>query len=214
MQAEFLLALLMRLTMGVLAIQDPQTPVHPTDAARYAVSAYDASMRYGVDPFELIGTAANESDFVETAIGPDGLDCGITQTRVTGSRYSCWTLRHDVEIAFAEAGRELREDQDSCVGHADLSRCRLNRYNSGWFYAEDGFVGGYWLRTTCFETAARTESIPIGSCRWVRSYRDIRDITGSEPVAPIMLPRGVLATGPLLGPPVTLGSTTVGKPSD
>ena len=40
----------------------------------------------------LIGIARNETDFRPHLVGPDGLDCGLTQTRVTYSKYRCRAL--------------------------------------------------------------------------------------------------------------------------
>src|SRR5437764_8407147 len=94
------LSSLMRLCAGILAVQDPSVPVDVAQAQRYAEAALHAADAHRVDPFELIGVARNESLFRADDIGPDGKDCGIVQTRTTGSRYSCRTLRRDVDIAF------------------------------------------------------------------------------------------------------------------
>ena len=90
------------------------------------------------------------------------------QTRITGSRYSCRRLRHDVDIAFLEGARELAQYSASCRGHADFDRCRFNRYNSGVRYARRGFHGHYWLRVLCFSEAARVGA-PGGGCVNVQS---------------------------------------------
>lgn len=157
------MTLLFRLCGGILAIQDPSAPVDVADAARDAGAALHAAAARHVDPWELIGVARNESRFRADDIGPDGKDCGIVQTRITGSRYGCRRLRHDVTIAFAEGARELAQYSASCRGHADFDRCRLNRYNSGFRYARRGFHGHYWLRVLCFTAAARAGA-PGGGC--------------------------------------------------
>lgn len=163
---------ILRLCAGILAIQDPSAPVDVADAGRYAEAALSAANARAVDPWELIAVARNESRFRADEIGPDGKDCGIVQTRITGSRYSCRRLRHDVDIAFREGARELAQYGVSCRGHADFDRCRLNRYNSGFRYARRGFHGHYWLRVLCFEEAARAGA-PGGGCVDVRSRAGI-----------------------------------------
>jgi hypothetical protein len=167
------LAALMRLTAGIYAIQAPGVPLNLEKAAQYAAAATYHGTRAGVDPYELVGIARNESDFVETMTGPDGKDCGLTQTRVTITKFSCRQLRRSYWLAFQEAAREMKEYGKACRGHADYDRCRLNRYNSGARYAKRGFHGAYWLRVACFADAAR-RGITVGqSCRGVHSRRDI-----------------------------------------
>jgi hypothetical protein len=146
---------IVRLASGILAVQDPSVPLDLPKATQYAQAALRASDAYDVDPWELIGMARNESRFRADEIGPDGKDCGIVQTRITGSRYSCRQLRRSVEIAFMEGARELAGYNASCRNHSDYDRCRLNRYNSGTRYAKRGFHGHYWLRVLCFTDAAR-----------------------------------------------------------
>lgn len=163
---------LLRLCAGILAIQDPSAPVDVATAGRYAGAALHAANARAVDPWELIAVARNESRFRADEIGPDGKDCGIVQTRTTGSRYSCRRLRHDVDIAFAEGARELAQYGASCRGHADFDRCRFNRYNSGFRYAHRGFHGHYWLRVLCFRQAAQAGA-PGGGCVDVRSRAGI-----------------------------------------
>jgi hypothetical protein len=153
---------------GILAIQDPSVPVDVPVAERYAEAALHAANARNVDPWELIGVARNESRFRADEIGPDGKDCGIVQTRITGSRFSCRQLRRNVDIAFREGARELAQYNASCRGHADFDRCRLNRYNSGFHYARSGFHGHYWLRVLCFTQAARAGA-PGGGCLDVQS---------------------------------------------
>src|SRR5262245_21000921 len=87
------LAALMQLTAGIYAIQAPGVLLTVDKAAQYAAAASYHGERAGVDPYELIGIARNESDFVEDIKGPDGKDCGLTQTRVTITKYSCRQLR-------------------------------------------------------------------------------------------------------------------------
>ena len=167
------LAALMRLTAGIYAIQAPDVPINLEKAAQYAETATFHDERAGIDPYELIGIARNESDFIETMVGPDGKDCGLTQTRVTITKYSCKQLRHSYWLAFQEAAREMKEYGQACRGHADYDRCRLNHYNSGVRYAKTGFHGAYWLRVACFADAAR-HGITVGqSCRRVQNRRDI-----------------------------------------
>lgn len=166
------LATLVRLCAGILAVQDPSVHVDAAKAERYAAAALHAAAAHDVDPFELVGVARNESRFRADEIGPDGKDCGIVQTRITGSHYSCRRLRNDVEIAFMEGARELAAYRASCRTHADGDRCRLNRYNSGYRYARRGFHGHYWLRVLCFSEAARAGA-PGGGCLDIASRADI-----------------------------------------
>ena len=167
------LAWLMRLTAGIYAIQAPGVPMTVAKAEEYAVAATVHGTRAGIDPYDLVGIARNESDFIETMVGPDGKDCGLTQTRITITRYSCRQLRHSYWLAFKEAAREMKEYTQACQGHADFDRCRFNHYNSGVRYAKHGFHGAYWLRVECFADAAR-HGITVGqSCRRVHSRRDI-----------------------------------------
>jgi hypothetical protein len=174
------LTTLVRLCAGILAVQDPSVPIDMAQAQKYAAAALHAADGRRVDPFELIGMARNESRFRVDEIGPDGKDCGIVQTRTTGSRYSCRTLRRDVDIAFAEGARELAGYNASCRTHADFDRCRLNRYNSGIRYARRGFHGHYWLRVLCFAEAARAGA-PGGGCATVQSRRGV-DVAMHRPM--------------------------------
>jgi hypothetical protein len=147
-----------RLAAGILAISDPSLPVRPHDAFAYAAAATDAAQRYGVDPWELVAVARNERSFREDDIGPDEKDCGITQTRVTGSKYSYRPLRRSYRLGFMEGARELSAYAAACRGHADFDRCRFNRYNSGVRYATRGWAGHYWLRVLCFTQSARVRT--------------------------------------------------------
>jgi len=79
-------AYVLRLAAGIIAIQNPGAPVSVERATAYAVAAAYHGVKNGLDPFELIGLARNESDFVENEIGPDGKDCGLTQTRTTNQQ--------------------------------------------------------------------------------------------------------------------------------
>jgi hypothetical protein len=145
----------LRLSAGILAVQDSSAPVDMRKAQKYGVAALRASEAYHVDAWELIGVARNESRFRAEEIGPDGKDCGIMQTRTTGSKYSCLKLRRNVDIAFMEGAREIAGYNASCRKHADFDRCRFNRYNSGIRYAKTGLHGRYYLRVLCFANAAR-----------------------------------------------------------
>ncbi len=176
MTISIYLALIARLTAGAIAIQSPATPLDSPRATNYAEAAAYFGLRAGVDPFELLAVARNESDFVEDMRGPDGKDCGLTQTRTTITRYTCRQLRHSYRLAFQEAARELSEYARACQGHGDFDRCRLNHYNSGARYARRGVHGAYWLRVTCFAEAARAGA-PVGStCRRAAGRRDVRRI--------------------------------------
>ena len=170
---DLYVSLVLRVAAGIFAIQSPSSPVSMERATAYAVAATYHAQRAGLDPFELVGIARNESDFVENSRGPDGKDCGLTQTRVTITRYTCRQLLRSYWLAFQEAAREMREYSDACRNHPDFDRCRMNRYNSGVHYAKHGFHGAYWLRVTCFTEAAR-RGIPIANqCRRVQGKRDI-----------------------------------------
>lgn len=167
------LAMLMKLTGGIYAIQAPDVHLSYERAAQYAVAATYHAERAGLDPYMLVGIARNESDFVEDMRGPDGKDCGLMQTRITVTKYSCRALLHSYWLDFQEGAREMKEYTKSCQGHADFDRCRLNRYNSGVHYAKHGFHGAYWLRVQCFAEAAR-RGISVGQgCRHVRGRGDI-----------------------------------------
>lgn len=181
MPFETFLVLVLRLAQGILAIQSPASPVAFRDAVAWAVAAAVHAERSELDPFELIGIARNETDFRPNVIGPDGLDCGLTQTRVTYSRYRCRDLRRSPWLSFAEAARELAENQARCskVARRDVTRCRINSYNSGVRYARAGWSGRYWLRVSCFAEAARAGVSPRGDCRSVRSFADIPRIVGA-----------------------------------
>jgi hypothetical protein len=179
-------AYVIRLAAGILAIQNPSVPVSPDRAVAYAAAAAWHGFLAGVDPYELVGIARNESDFDERQIGPDGKDCGLTQTRVTNSRYSCSELRRDYRLAFQEAARELVEYRRACRHAIDYDRCRLNRYNSGVRYARTGEHGRYWLRVMCFADAARRRVDPGRTCRRVTSLREIaRLVERGQPAPPI-----------------------------
>src|SRR5438132_7847740 len=119
MEAVLSTVLVARLAAGILAISDPSLPVAPQKAFAYAAAAVDAGERYGVDPWELLAVARNESSFREDDLGPDGKDCGITQTRVTNSKYSCRQLRRSYRLGFLEGARELSEYAAVCRGHGD-----------------------------------------------------------------------------------------------
>ncbi|MDB4966200.1 MAG: hypothetical protein JWN44_1889 [Myxococcales bacterium] len=167
------LAALLHLTAGIYAVQAPGVPLTVEKAAQYAAAASYHGSRAGIDPYVLVGIARNESDFVENTKGPDGKDCGLTQTRVTITKYTCKQLLRSYWLAFQEAAREMKEYSDACKGHADFDRCRLNHYNSGVRYAKSGFHGAYWLRVQCFAEAAR-QGVSVGqSCRKVRGRGDI-----------------------------------------
>jgi hypothetical protein len=174
------LVYVLRLAVGIQAIQANYAPVDEDRAIAYATAAAYHGFRLGIDPFELVAVARNESDFQPTLRGPDGKDCGLTQTRITISRYSCKQLRSSYWIAFAEAARELSEYRDSCVGRPDFDRCRINKYNSGVHYARTGVHGRYYLRIQCFAEAAR-QGIPVGrECRLVQSRKQIHRLLASR----------------------------------
>ena len=168
----FFVASAARLAEGILSIQDPSVPVEPARAQEYAEAVAAAADTYHLDPWELVAVARNESRFRADEVGPDGKDCGIMQTRVTGSRYSCWKLRRDYKLAFLEGARELASYRATCRQHADFDRCRFNRYNSGVHYLRQGFHGHYWLRVMCFVAAAQAGE-PGGGCLEVQSRRSI-----------------------------------------
>jgi hypothetical protein len=173
MPIDLYLRLVLRVAAGVLAIQAPGQPLTPERALGYAAAATYHGTRAGIDPFELVAIARNESDFVENIRGPDGKDCGITQTRITITHYTCRQLLHSYWIAFQEAAREMSEYGRACKGKWDFDRCRLNHYNSGAHYARHGVHGLYWLRVACFTEAARAGVVVANDCRKVQGKRDI-----------------------------------------
>ncbi|MCS6915828.1 MAG: hypothetical protein RMK29_02830 [Myxococcales bacterium] len=170
---ESYVILVLELMMGVQAIRPGSAPIPPRRAALYAQAAAYHGLRRGIDPFELLGLARNESDFNDRTVGPDGLDCGVTQVRVTYSRYSCEQLQRSAWLAFQEAARELQAHGKSCRNHPDYDRCRLNRYNSGVRYAQRGFHGRYYLRIACFAEAARRRLPFHKHCRRIRSAEEL-----------------------------------------
>jgi hypothetical protein len=178
MAIESFFLLVLRVAAGILAVQSPSVTVSPEEALSWATAAAFHAQKSNLDPFELVGIARNETDFRPDRVGPDGKDCGLTQTRVTYSRYRCRELRRDTWIAFEEAARELRENQARCLKRAkwDLTRCRVNSYNSGVRYAKRGRAGAYWLRVKCFADAAREGLRPVGDCRRVKSVGDVARI--------------------------------------
>jgi len=162
-----------QVAVGIFAVQSHHVPVSYTRATALAAAAVYNGWHRGIDPFELVGVARNESDFVENKRSRDGKDCGLTQTRVTVTQYGCRQLRRSFWLAFQEAARELSEYASSCRNHSDSARCRLNRYNSGIRYAKRGPHGAYWLRVKCFAQAARAARDTGDRCRTVRGKRDI-----------------------------------------
>ena len=185
---EWYPVLVLKLAAGALAIQAPQAPLDVTRATDYAFAAAYHGLGAGEDPFELLAIARNESDFVENVRGPDGKDCGLTQTRITITRFTCRQLLRSYWLSFQEAARELREYRQACRHHADLDRCRLNHYNSGARYARHGFHGADWLRVECFTRAAK-EGVAVGDeCRRVRGRRDITRLF-VHPTAPLLATR-------------------------
>ena len=185
MPFDALIPLVLRLAHGILAIQSQASPVAFRDAVSWAVAAAVHGQRSELDPFELIAIARNETDFRPNVVGPDGKDCGLTQTRVTYSRYRCGELRRSPWLSFAEAARELKANQVRCLRNApnDVTRCRINSYNSGVKYARGGWPGRYWLRVSCFAEAARGGVAPGGNCRLVRSWADVQRIAGNVATA-------------------------------
>lgn len=179
MPVESIIVLLLNLIAGIQAIQPQQQPIPIQRAELYARAAIYHGVQRSVDPFELLALARNESDFNERAVGPDGLDCGMTQTRITYSRYSCKELQRSPWLAFAEAARELHAYAESCRGHEDYDRCRLNRYNSGQNYARRGAAGRYYLRVRCFAEAARRQLLLGDHCRSVRTPEELALLIGT-----------------------------------
>ncbi|HEY7956144.1 MAG TPA: hypothetical protein VII38_12670 [Polyangia bacterium] len=176
MPIDLYLSLVLHVAVGVWSIQSPGVPVSAERAADYAVAATYHGERAGVDPFELVAIARNESDFAMHLRGPDGKDCGLTQTRITVSRYSCRQLLRSYWLDFKEAAREMSEYARACRGHGDYDRCRFNHYNSGARYARHGFHGAYYIRVTCFAEAARAGLRVDDHCRHARGRRDIARI--------------------------------------
>jgi hypothetical protein len=175
LMSQIYLSWILRIAFGAYAIQAPGAPLGFERAVRYGVAASFHGERTGVDPFELVAIARNESDFVEDTRGPDGKDCGLTQTRITITKFSCKQLRRSYWLAFQEAAREMKEYGAACRGKSDYDRCRLNHYNSGAHYAKRGVHGAYWLRVQCFAQAARA-SVPGATCRKVHSRGEIAQL--------------------------------------
>jgi hypothetical protein len=217
------IVLVMNLILGIQAIQQPRQTVPLHRAALYARAAAHHGLRSQLDPFELIALARHESGFNDAAIGPDGLDCGLTQTRIIYSRYTCAQLQRSAWLAFAEAARELSAYRKSCRGQPDYDRCRLNKYNSGARYARRGFHGRYYLRVRCYAQAAR-HNVPIAHmCRdarsedeialWVRQAVDKRQPQTVSPqleVAQLSAPQSAMVQGS--APPWQVTVQAIGVP--
>ena len=122
---------------------------------------------------------------------PDGKDCGLTQTRITITKYSCKQLLRSPWLAFQEAAREMSEYAKACKGKPDFDRCRFNKYNSGARYAKRGFHGAYWLRVGCFAEAARQGAVVGSACRKVRGRGDIARLLKKSPPASERLLAGI-----------------------
>lgn len=103
MALDAFLALVMRIAAGIMAVQAEHQPVSTENALTWATAAAFHAEKSGLDPFELIAIARNETDFRSDLVGRDGKDCGLTQTRVTYSKYRCRDLRRDSWLAFEEA---------------------------------------------------------------------------------------------------------------
>jgi hypothetical protein len=191
------LALVFHVAAGIFAVQSRHVPISYARATAYATAAVYNGWRTGIDPFELVGVARNESDFVLDKRSRDGKDCGLTQTRVTVTRYSCRQLRRSFWLAFREASRELSEYASSCRNHSDFARCKLNRYNSGIRYAKRGPHGSYWLRVQCFAQAAKATRDTGDRCRSVRRRADIarvlrRGVPRFPPATGVRIGRGTV----------------------
>jgi hypothetical protein len=183
METELLVALIARLAAGIAAVQADHRPVPQDQAVSWATAAAVHGVANGVDPFELIAIARNETDFRPSLVGPDGKDCGLLQTRVTYSRYRCRDLRRDPWKAFDEGARRLGSYQKHCARTRpdDVKRCRLNSYNQGYRYKKSGHKGTYWLRVSCYAEAARQGVSPKGDCRKARRPRDIAILIHGAP---------------------------------
>lgn len=145
-----------QLQRGLQALRPSLSTPEAVKLSQAVISAADA---YTMDPWDLVGVAANESDLYSNTVGPDGYDCGITQIRTLYSHYDCETLKARPDIAFREAAAELSRYAKRCDGRDDFDRCVFNTYNSGTRYATSGFHGRYWMRVKCFaERARRGES--------------------------------------------------------
>ena len=168
------LAALMRLTAGIYAIQAPGVPMTVEKAAQYAVAATVHGTRAGIDPYELVGIARNESDFIETMVGPDGKDCGLTQTRITITKY---TLSPAAPVLLAGVPGSGARDEG-----VQRRRARATRTS---------IAAGSTTTTRACATPSTVSTAPIGcgssasphaarrgitvgqSCRRVRSHGDI-----------------------------------------
>lgn len=144
-----------KLLRGIKALK-PST-LHLTDrrARRIMRAIVAASKRTGVDPYLLIAVARMESDFRHNLqmIHPNcykrryttcQADCGITQHYIRGKKAwvlsYCKRLATNYDLAVMKSATELAQHIKYCSGpsglrwHQPLTRCVLNRYNSGPFY--------------------------------------------------------------------------------
>lgn len=145
--------LLAQIVAAILAVGYPGHRIPLPTAEAHAAIVARVSADTGIDPFEIVGIVHNESDWRPHLVSRDGKDCGIAQTRVTGSQYTCQQLTASAELSIRELARELTSTRESCIRDLtdasgdrlctcgkcdplfmkqDLDRCRLNRFNSGY----------------------------------------------------------------------------------
>ncbi len=213
-----------KLAQGVLTIQRDKMPIRGTCrrkgskyefcwskyvggkqaqklALKYAREAIQVTSREKykwLTPADLLGLAANETDFREHLIAENGRpsawgwDCGITQNRAsvflgktTRGRKLCQALSQSSLLSFQYAARELtgyknryckKLHRKHGLHHWKFRRCVFNIYNQGPRYFRLGWLSRYYLRVKCYKTGILLNKRPWRSCRKVRSERWIKRV--------------------------------------
>lgn len=142
-------------------------------ARKVAISVVATTKEYSwIDPYLLLGLAANETDLRSWKRGgPGDWDCGITQNRVTiwglnrnKKERLCVSLLENPKKSFLLAAKELeryRKKYCSKKSGWRFWRCILNMYNQGPKYRRVEkcktkrcrIISRYWLRVLCFAKA-------------------------------------------------------------
>jgi len=188
------------LANGIFAIRGHMKHLNRKYAKSLAKISLDVTAKESyswLTPEELLGLAANESDFrywIKLGKGCRA-DCGITQVRLCLWRKSwkscrkfCVRLSKDPALSFRFTAKELtRYKNRYCrrykLGTWKFRRCIYNIYNQGPFYARKEKCKGSWkclwlsryyLRHECFTTGIRLQKRSRWSCRKAKSAKWIK----------------------------------------